>query len=157
MPGETATKNLNVFILGLAFLGLFTAFNTMGNIQQTILDSAVNEDLDEESGYVEGKWDWERFIGEWRVNPIFDRVFGHRLLFLGHHLRRLCGVQLVRALRHGRFGAEGHHVLGRRHIPRPGGLFLLPQRLPLLLRVRVARSGGRNIVDGASKLQPEKK
>jgi len=54
MPGETATKNLNVFILGLAFLGLFTAFNTMGNIQQTILDSAVNEDLDEESGYVEG-------------------------------------------------------------------------------------------------------
>ena len=55
MPGETATKNLNVFILGLAFLGLFTAFNTMGNIQQTILDSAVNEELDEESGYVEGK------------------------------------------------------------------------------------------------------
>ena len=55
MPGETATKNLNVFILGLAFLGLFTAFNTMGNIQQTILDSAVNPDLDEESGYVEGR------------------------------------------------------------------------------------------------------
>ena len=63
MPGETATKNLNVFILGLAFLGLFTAFNTMGNIQQTILDSAVNEDLDEESGYVEGKWIRKLMLG----------------------------------------------------------------------------------------------
>ena len=55
MPGETATKNLNVFILGLAFLGLFTAFNTMSNIQQTILDSAVNSDLTEDEGYVPGK------------------------------------------------------------------------------------------------------
>ena len=71
MPGETATKNLNVFILGLAFLGLFTAFNTMGNIQQTILDSAVNEDLDEESGYVEGKWIGRRGWGFCSTRPTF--------------------------------------------------------------------------------------
>ena len=68
MPGETATTNLNVFILGLAFLGLFTAFNTMGNIQQTILDSAVNEDLDEESGYVEGIENCDGELLEWRLN-----------------------------------------------------------------------------------------
>ena len=55
MPGNTATTNINVFILGLAFLALFTAFNTTGNIQQTMLDSAVNEALTEDEGYVEGK------------------------------------------------------------------------------------------------------
>ena len=80
-----------------------------------------------------------------------DRFFGNRLLFLGHHLRRLRGVQLVRALRHGRLGAEGHHVPGRRHLPRPGRLLLLPQRLPLLLRLRAPRSGGSDFVVGSGK------
>ena len=47
---------------------------------------------------------------------------------------------------------EGHHVPGRRQLPRPGGLLLLPQRLPLLLRVRAPRSGGSDTVVGASKL-----
>ena len=43
--------NLNVFLLGLAFLFLFTAFQTMGNIQQVIITNAKNESS---SGYVEG-------------------------------------------------------------------------------------------------------
>ncbi len=47
---EGRTKNLNVFILGLSFLCLFTAFQTMGNIQQTIIDSASTEGS---GGYVE--------------------------------------------------------------------------------------------------------
>jgi hypothetical protein len=55
MLSDTTTKNLNVFILGLAFLSLFTAFQTMGNIQQTIIDTATNDNLSEDEGFVEGK------------------------------------------------------------------------------------------------------
>ncbi|CAG9862335.1 unnamed protein product [Phyllotreta striolata] len=35
---------LNVFLLGLAFMLIFTAFQTMGNIEKTILTSIQNED-----------------------------------------------------------------------------------------------------------------
>lgn len=37
-------KFLNVILIGLAFLFVFTAFQTMGNIQKTILDSISDED-----------------------------------------------------------------------------------------------------------------
>ena len=58
MPtADAVTKNINIFLLGMAFSGLFTAYNTMGNIQQTIIDSAFNKTSadDPNSGYVEGK------------------------------------------------------------------------------------------------------
>ena len=45
------TRNINVFLLGLAFMLMFTAFQTMGNVQTTILNSARNNQSD---GYVEG-------------------------------------------------------------------------------------------------------
>lgn len=45
------TKNLNVFLLGLGFLLTFAAFQTMGNIQAVILDSASDP---HSSGYVPG-------------------------------------------------------------------------------------------------------
>ena len=55
--GETTTKNLNVFLLGLAFLGLFASNYTMTNLQQTIIDSAMDNSTvdDPNSGYVEGE------------------------------------------------------------------------------------------------------
>lgn len=37
-------KFLNVNILGLAFMLIFTAFQTMGNIQQTVIDSITQDD-----------------------------------------------------------------------------------------------------------------
>ena len=57
MLGEAATKNLNVFLLGLSFLGLFAANYTMTNLQQTIIDSAMDNSTsdDPDSGYVEGE------------------------------------------------------------------------------------------------------
>ncbi len=47
----TVIKNANVFLLGLAFMLMFTAFQTMGNIQTTILNSARNPNS---TGYVPG-------------------------------------------------------------------------------------------------------
>ena len=44
-------RNINVFLLGLAFMLMFTAFQTMGNVQTTILNSARNN---QSAGYVEG-------------------------------------------------------------------------------------------------------
>ena len=57
MLGEAAAKNLNVFLLGLSFLGLFAANYTMTNLQQTIIDSAMDNSTsdDPDSGYVEGE------------------------------------------------------------------------------------------------------
>ncbi|TRY62646.1 hypothetical protein TCAL_11960 [Tigriopus californicus] len=43
---ENTTKNVNVFLLGLAFLLLFTAFQTMGNIQSVILEGAKLNETD---------------------------------------------------------------------------------------------------------------
>jgi hypothetical protein len=37
---EETVKNVNVFLVGLSFLLVFTAFQTMGNIQELILDTA---------------------------------------------------------------------------------------------------------------------
>jgi len=48
---ESKTKMLNVVLLGLAFMLVFTAFQTMGNIQTTILSSASNPNS---AGYVDG-------------------------------------------------------------------------------------------------------
>lgn len=49
---ETATvKNFNIFILGLAFMLVFTGFNTMSGIQAMIFNSATNK---KSGGYVEG-------------------------------------------------------------------------------------------------------
>jgi len=49
---ETATvKNFNIFILGLAFMLVFTGFNTMSGIQAMIFNSATNE---KSKGYVPG-------------------------------------------------------------------------------------------------------
>lgn len=48
---ERTVKNLNVGLLGLAFMLVFTAFQTMGNVQTVILDSAKNETS---GGFVEG-------------------------------------------------------------------------------------------------------
>ena len=48
---EKTVKNLNVGLLGLAFMLVFTAFQTMGNVQTVILQSAQNKTS---SGYVEG-------------------------------------------------------------------------------------------------------
>jgi MFS family permease len=45
----TTRKNVNVFLLGLAFMLMFTAFQTMGNIETTILNSARDPNS---SGYV---------------------------------------------------------------------------------------------------------
>ena len=75
MLGEAATKNLNVFLLGLSFLGLFAANYTMTNLQQTIIDSAMDNSTsdDPDSGYVEG---------ELIVFLIFYRV-SHLLVDLG--------------------------------------------------------------------------
>ena len=58
MLSETTTKNLNVFMLGLSFLGLFAANYTMTNLQQTIIDSAMDNSTadDPNSGYVEGEF-----------------------------------------------------------------------------------------------------
>ena len=39
---QQTVKNLNVFLLGLAFMLVFAAFQTMGNVQTVILDSAKN-------------------------------------------------------------------------------------------------------------------
>ena len=43
---ERTIKNLNVFLLGLAFMLVFAAFQTVGNVQTTILDSASNNKSD---------------------------------------------------------------------------------------------------------------
>ena len=40
---QQTVKNLNVFLLGLAFMLVFAAFQTMGNVQTVILDSAKNK------------------------------------------------------------------------------------------------------------------
>jgi hypothetical protein len=45
------TKNVNVALLGVAFMLVFTAFQTMGNVQTTILASASNN---ASAGYVPG-------------------------------------------------------------------------------------------------------
>ncbi len=45
------TKNLNVFLLGLGFLLVFAAFQTMGNVQTVLLKSASDPDS---SGFVPG-------------------------------------------------------------------------------------------------------
>ncbi len=47
----TTRKNINVFLVGLAFLLTFTAFQTMSNIQTVILDSAQDPESD---GYEKG-------------------------------------------------------------------------------------------------------
>jgi len=48
---EEKVKIINVGLLGMAFMLTFTAFNTMGNIQTTIMNSAKNQDS---KGYVPG-------------------------------------------------------------------------------------------------------
>ena len=48
---QSSIKVLNVGLLGLAFMLVFAAFQTMGNVQTVILDSAKNESS---AGYVEG-------------------------------------------------------------------------------------------------------
>jgi hypothetical protein len=48
---ERTVKNLNVGLLGLAFMLIFAAFKTMGNVQTTILKSAADPDS---KGYIEG-------------------------------------------------------------------------------------------------------
>ena len=70
MLGEAATKNLNVFLLGLSFLGLFAANYTMTNLQQTIIDSAMDNSTsdDPDSGYVEGKM--SQFLLFYRVSHL---------------------------------------------------------------------------------------
>lgn len=45
------TKDVNVVLLGVSFMLMFTSFQTMGNVQTTILNSASNPDS---SGYVPG-------------------------------------------------------------------------------------------------------
>ena len=49
---ESKTKMLNVILLGVAFMLVFTAWQTMGNVQTTILNSAKKKGS---PGYVEGK------------------------------------------------------------------------------------------------------
>ena len=44
-------KKLNVFLLGLAFMFVFTGFNTMSGIQTLIFNSATNPDS---GGFVPG-------------------------------------------------------------------------------------------------------
>ncbi len=46
---EATVKNFNVFFLGLSFMLVFAAFQTMGNVQTVIIDSAKNASSD---GYV---------------------------------------------------------------------------------------------------------
>ena len=48
---EKQVKILNVGLLGLAFMLVFASFQTLGNVQPIILDSARNESS---GGYVEG-------------------------------------------------------------------------------------------------------
>ena len=48
---EKRVKILNVGLLGLAFMLVFASFQTLGNVQPIILDSARNESS---GGYVEG-------------------------------------------------------------------------------------------------------
>ena len=47
-------KLFNVITLGVTFLLVFAAFNTIGNIQQLIFDSAMNSNATKADGYVEG-------------------------------------------------------------------------------------------------------
>ena len=55
---ERQVKLLNVGLLGLAFMLVFTAFQTLGNVQPIILDSARNESS---GGYVDGLFIYEKF------------------------------------------------------------------------------------------------
>ena len=48
---EQTVKNCNVGLLSLAFMLVFTAFRTVLNVQQVVLQSAQNKTS---SGYVEG-------------------------------------------------------------------------------------------------------
>ena len=48
---EQKTKNWNVFLVGLSFMLLFTAFQTVGNTQALIIDNAMNNDS---LGFVDG-------------------------------------------------------------------------------------------------------
>ena len=48
---EQKQKDLNVFLVGLSFLLLFTAFQTVGNTQAVIIDNAKNNGS---LGYVDG-------------------------------------------------------------------------------------------------------
>ena len=50
MTNEQRIKDLNVGLLGLAFMLVFAAFQTMGNVQTVILDSAKNSNATEEGG-----------------------------------------------------------------------------------------------------------
>lgn len=51
ITNPTIVRNVNVFLLGLAFMLMFTAFQTMGNIEAPILNSAKNN---QSEGYVPG-------------------------------------------------------------------------------------------------------
>ena len=55
---ERQVKLINVGLLGLAFMLVFTAFQTLGNVQPIILDSARNESS---GGYVDGLFIYEKF------------------------------------------------------------------------------------------------
>lgn len=99
---QQTIKNLNVFLLGLAFMLVFTAFQTMGNVQTVILDSAKNKSSD---GYVEG------FNGDgyyslaviyavftcanWFAPPVVSKLGPRITLFLGGVCYSLFIAQLI--------------------------------------------------------------
>jgi len=66
---ETSTvKNYNIFILGLAFMMVFTGFNTMSGIQAMIFKSATTEGS---GGYVEG-FKGDGFISSAVIYAVFS-------------------------------------------------------------------------------------
>lgn len=87
---QQTVKNLNVFLLGLAFMLVFAAFQTMGNVQTVILDSAKNTTS---GGYVEG-FTGDGFtslaivyavfsIANWFAPPVVSKIGPRFTLLLG--------------------------------------------------------------------------
>ena len=98
---EGLTKNVNVGLLGLAFMLVFAGFQTMGNVQPIILDSARNQTSD---GYVPG-FSGDGFtsaaiiyavftFANWIAPPIVSKI-GPRFTLIGNGIQESQSDELV--------------------------------------------------------------
>ena len=99
---QSTVKNLNIFVLGLAFMLVFTAFNTIQIVQTVILDSAKNN---ASSGYIDGFTGDGYYslavlyavfaIANWFAPPVVSKVGPRFTLVLGGICYALFIAQLI--------------------------------------------------------------